>query len=415
MDAKEFRFQRHLKACEEQSKLVKRLTIAGILFAILLLVKVLVPFVETTEETGATAKEIETLKQEQVAAKALTESLDQLKHTLSNVQQTISAQPWMEEKEKLIQTLFKIRQRSSHGGSWPEYQEAADATIRTISAQVREKVIEPLEETLNRSAQPREAVPELSRKLNMLRAGMDEWEKGHLGKRWYETLFMKDRELRELTRSLQSRLDVVSTFILSEQSKLDTKRQKLAELATGLENNIQGKEATLEELEQELQKILPNWLQGALSIEQTIQLFPFILLGLLIYIVGTARSLGRHYGYVVESIGLTPPERSDPSNSSIWTLTYRGRLGTALTFSAYLLFTLAMWFFFEWGALLLDKWLTNTSYMAWIAAIGGIVSIRWIGRLLFVTAIIFIVFHIYFLQKYSLRRSGGNIQRGHAE
>ena len=213
MDDIDFRFQRHLKLWEEQSKTVKRSMFFGLLFGLLLLLKVLAPFVDISGKTGDTQNEIHELKLEQDNTAELNKTLDQLQKTLSGVEQTIRAQPWMDEKNKLIRTLREIRRRSPRGGSWPEYQETADATIRTITEQVRDKIIQPLEESLRRSSQAREALPELSRGLDTYRVGMDEWEQEHLGKRWYKTLFEKDLEMRELTRSLKSRLDVISALI----------------------------------------------------------------------------------------------------------------------------------------------------------------------------------------------------------
>lgn len=399
MDDIDFRFQRHLKLWEEQSKTVKRSMFFGLLFGLLLLLKVLAPFVDISGKTGDTQNEIHELKLEQDNTAELNKTLDQLQKTLNGVEQTIRAQPWMGEKNKLIRTLQEIRRRSPRGGSWPEYQEAADATIRTITEQVRDKIIQPLEESLRRSSQAREALPELSRGLDTYRVGMDEWEQEHLGKRWYKTLFGKDLEMRELTRSLKSRHDVISALIRSEQSKINTKREELAKLANTLEYDIREKDSMLDKLEQEMQKILPDWLRGILSIEEMIQLFPLILLGLIVYAMGTARSLTRHHKFVVESIGLSEADRKDLSSSSVWTLTYRGRLGTALTLMTYLSFALAIWFLFEWGSILLGKWLTTNEQIAWVPSNIGFKTIEWIGRSLFVAAVTFIILSPLYLKK----------------
>lgn len=170
----------------------------------------------------------------------MNKTLYELQTTLSGVQETISTQPWMNEKKELISTLREIRNRSPRSESWPEYQKAADVTIRTIAEQVKDQIVRPLEEALHRSPEARQGLMELSRGLVTLRADMDNWEQDHLGKRWYETLFMKDREMRELTYTLESKIDVISTLIRAEQSKIDTKRQELAKLANSW-NMISGK------------------------------------------------------------------------------------------------------------------------------------------------------------------------------
>ncbi len=256
-----------------------------------------------------------------------------------------------------------------------------------------------MEKSLDRSPQAREALPELSQGLGTLRVDMDKWEQDHLGERWYETFFMKDREMRELTDSLQNRLDGISALIRSEQSKINTKREQLAKRANDLEYDIQEKRSVLGKLELEMQKILPEWLRGILSIEQMIQLFPLILLGLIVFVMGTARSLTRHHEFVVESIGLSEAEQSDPSASSIWTLRHKKRVGMALTLMTYLFFTLMIWFFFEWGCQLLDQWLLANDGVSWAPSSGGFRIMRWIGRFLFLAAVSFIILNPFYRKK----------------
>jgi hypothetical protein len=405
MDNTDFRLQRHLKLWEEQSKVVKRTMVAGLLFGLVLILNVLAPFVDISGKTGDTQNKIHELKQEQNSAAELNKTLDELQNTLSGVQETISTQPWMNEKNKLISTLREIRNRSPRSGSWPEYQKAANVTIRTIAEQVRDEIVRPLEESLHRSPQARQALTELSRGLVTLRADMDNWEQDHLGKRWYETFFMKDREMRELTYSLESKIDVISTLIRADQSKIDTKRQGLAKLANALKYDIRRREGVLDELEREMEKILPGWLRGILSIDQMIQLFPFILLGMLVYVTGNALSLTRHHHFVLEGIGISQAERRDPSISSVWTVTPRGRLGTALTLITYVSFALAIWFFFEWGCLLLGKWLTANNEVAWVPIVGGVLTLRWVGRSLFVILLFLIAVYPFYRNK---KRLAGN-------
>ena len=229
MDDKEFRLQRHMKMWEEQSKSVKRLIIAGLLFSFLIPTKVLNPFVYIFEFSAQVEEQILELQQKQEEIAELNESLVQLQGVLGEVQETIEGQPWMKEKDKLINTLSTIRERSEHGGSWPEYQEAADATIRRINGQVQEMIIQPLEGVFEKNPEAREAMPKLSRELKNLRVQMERWEEDHVGNRWYETFFMKDEEMRELTGSLQYRLRGMARITRTELSHVEAQQQKLAQ------------------------------------------------------------------------------------------------------------------------------------------------------------------------------------------
>ncbi len=399
MDNKEYHFQRHLKLWEEQSKTVKRTMFAGLLFGLFLLIKVLTPFVDISGKTGDKQNEICELKLEQNNVAELNKTLDQLQKTLNEVQKTIRLQPWMKEKNKLISTLKEIRNRSPRSGNWQEYQDAADATISTITEQVGERIIQPLEEALHQGPQVQEDLPELSRGVDALRVDMDKWEQVHLGKRWYTTFFMKDKEMRELTYSLENNLNVIYRLIRSEQKKIDMKRRDLIKIEKSLKNDIQEKESALDELQREMQKLLPEWFRDLLSIEQMIQLFPLIILSLLVYVIATAHSLTGHHEKIIENIGFPEAERSDPSNSSLWTITYRGRAGTTATLITYVSFILAMCLFYEWGCLLLDKWMASNSQLAWASSKNGFIIMRWIGRILFMAATTFIFFSPFYGKK----------------
>lgn len=389
MDRKEFRFQRHLKKWEEQSKAVKRAMLAGIFFGFLLLFRVLSPFVGISDEKSDISADIGNLEQKQIAIEALIQDLNKFKQPLSTVQETIEAQPWMREKEKLIGTLSEIKRNTPRSRRWDAYQREADSTISTISRQARDTIINPLEQALNRNPDLRSSVPELDQALQDTRATIGEFEEDHLGKRWYETLVMKQVEMEDLTASLQAKMDVISTLIRSEQTKIANQRKTLENRERALEKKIDDKQELLEKLEQEMQKILPEWLRGLFSIELMLQLFPLFLIALIVYVFGSARALTRHHGFVANTIGFSETEKNDLSTSSVLTLCDKGRYGTILTLTAYVGFTLAVWLMFEWGCSLLGKWLANSNQAAWIYSKGGLAAILWIGRVLFMAALVF--------------------------
>jgi hypothetical protein len=397
MDKKEFRFSRHLKKWEEQTKAIKRVSIAGIFFSFLLLLKVFHPFVGISEEKSVKTKDIKDLRQEQGETEALINELNKFKQTLGTVQERIRSEPWMREKERLIITLASIRQNRPESQRWEEYQKAADATISTISQQETGMIIKPLVQALNRNPELKNTLPGLSQALEDTRVSIKEFEEDHLGKRWYETLVMKQIEIKDLTASLQDRMIYISGLIDSEQIKIASKRKELKNREELLETNILEKQSSLERLELEMQEILPEWLRGLFSIELMIQLFPLLLVCIVVYVIGTARALSNHHSFITDTVGFSELERNDPSTSSIWTLTNKGRYGTVLTLMTYISLTFAIWVFFEWGCFLLSKWLETNNQAAWISSKGRLTAIIWIGRILFIAALSFIVsYPIYF-------------------
>ncbi len=53
----------------------------------------------------------------------------------------------------------------------------------------------------------------------------------------------------------------------------------------------------------------------------------------------------------------------------------------------YLFVTLALWYFFELGNNLLERWLTANSDVGWVQYFGGTLTIQWVGRVLFLVVL----------------------------
>lgn len=391
MAGKDFQLQRHLKLWEEQNKSVKRIIIAALLFTILLPIKVLDPFVYISQDLAPVENKINKLKQEQQEANDLKKKLEHVQNTISEVKETIKNEPWMKEKDRLIQTLSDIREQSLHGGNWDEYQAAADNTIRTIAAQVRELIIQPLEGVVQKNKRTRETMPKLSGAVDRLRNEMGKWEEWHVGRRWYQTFFAKDREMRELTYSLESLLEDISSISCSALSGITAKQEELSRKTEFLDQNIVNYQEKRDSLDEEMQKIFPQWLRGIISIEQMIHLFPVFVIFLVVVIMALALMLTGHFEKAAAIMELEKKQRTDPVSSSIWTLTYRKIHGTALTILTYLVLMAVMWRFFEWGEWLLNSWLEHNLDGEWIPHSICVGMVSWIGRLVFMGAGLLIV------------------------
>jgi len=390
MAISEFRFKRHMKLWEEQNKLVKRTIIVAILLGLLLPIKVLKPMTEISRKTEKPQKELKLSqeKKEQIGVQKL--ALDNMEKTFSKIQSTLGREPWMDEKDKLIRKYQDMRRVGTQVSS-EEMQAEADKTIRTIGGMVRERIIGPLEESLPRDLEIRATFQVLSGKIETLNGDIEQWEADHIGIVWYPTIQEKTRAMIELTESLRERMKDLPDLLRAEKEKIDEQRDDLTIRTVALEKDIDEKKKNLDDLEKQMQQILPGWLRGIVGISEMIQIFPAFLLVLTLYIFWLAISLTRHYNLVVGKIDLTQEDKKDPSLSSTWTLTNRGQVGTLITVTAYLIFTILMWVFFEWGYRLLNTWMIDDNG-AWYGKMVGSDGFLWFGRMILVLCLVLIVF-----------------------
>jgi hypothetical protein len=390
MAISDFRFKRHMRLWEEQNKLVKLTIIVAILIGLLLPIKVLKPMTEVSRKIENAQKELKPFqeKKEQIGVQELV--LDNMEKTFSKIPSTLAREPWMDEMDKLIRTYQDMRRvRTQVSGE--EIQAEADKTIRTIGGMIRERIIGPLEESLPRGLEIREAFQVLSGKIETLNGDIEQWEADHIGNVWYQTILEKIGASDELKENLRERMRDLPGLLQAEQEKIDEQRDDLTIRTVALEKDIDEKKKNLDDLERQMQQILPGWLRGIVGISEMIQIFPAFLLVLTLYIFWLAISLTRHYNLVVGKIDLTQEDKKDPSTSSTWTLTNRGQVGTLITVTVYLIFTILMWGFFEWGYKLLNTWMTDDN-CAWYGKMVGSDGFLWFSRMILVACLVLIVF-----------------------
>ncbi len=389
----DFRLTRHTTLWEEQNKRVKRTIIASLVFGILLLVNVLKPYSSDIDKKRDIRTEIEIYKNEKGVIENSITAIDDFKQTLGAVQITIREQPWMKEKDKLIRTLAGINRRGE--GNWQRYQEEADNTVRVIGAQVNEMVVKPLNEFLPDYPQVAVLMPELYTELKTLPMTIQEWIRRNLGKRWYRTLESKMERVETISRDLQVKLDTINSKISMEKPNLVRKRKELTQEITRMENkaDIQAKEKLLKTLEARMDKIMPEWIRGLISLHQMIQYYPLIILGSVIYVLALAVSLNSHYNSMAAVRKITQAAKTDPIFSSLWTLTYRGH-STILTIASYIGFVAAMWILFEMGSDIFAKWLIEEG--EGFLGNDSLKIIRWIGRCILAATVCFVAIKPYY-------------------
>ncbi len=390
----DFRLTRHTTLWEEQNKQVKRTIIASLVFCVLLLMNVLKPYSSDLDKRRDIRTEIAKYEKENGKIETAIASIDDFKQISDAVQITIKRQPWMKEKDELIQTLAEINNRGE--GNWRRYQKEADNTIRAIGAQVDDMVVIPLNGFFLNHPQASELMPELYTELKILPRTIQNWVDQNLGKRWYRTLDSKRDRVESLSRSLEIKLDTIHSKISLGRPNLVKKRKELRKEITRLENeaDIQAKEELLITLETRMEKILPEWIRGLISIHQMIQYYPLIILGLAMYVIAISLSLNSHYQAISTIRKITKTDKIDPVFSSLWTLTYRGRFGTILTIISYVGFISIMWILFEMGSDIFAKWLIEKD--GDFIGTNGLMIIRWIGRFALIAAVCFVTIRPYY-------------------
>ena len=268
-------------------------------------------------------------------------------------------------------------------------QAEADEKVRRIFQWVDDDFLQPLERLLREDPGAGRVLPALPSSLARTRSDMDDWVRRHLGNRtWYETIQQKDRELSELTAFLRQRQEGLLRLVREQQKVLEPKKQALAERQQLAQAQAAGIRKTLGDLNTQMQKLLPDWLRDLVLPEEMLQLYPLILLGLAGVIAVKAGLVRHHYLVVREGKKLGELTLRDGAVSSLWTLVYRGALGSAATCAMYLGGTALLWWLFERGSSLAAHWLSGQPAAAWAAAGNWLPVVQWFGRALFVGAIL---------------------------
>ena len=301
---------------------------------------------------------------------------------------------------------------------WDKYQVEADNTIYSVADLVNREVVEPLSDFLDESSTLINLSSNLVQELETISEAVNNWVEENKGKIWYRTIESKRAHIKSVSNTLDIKFKSVHKVIDIEKPKLEARlnplktkerqlKTKMNLLATEMNQykaeveelndkpEFKDKTEKLEQIQTRMDKILPEWLEGMISVEQMVQTFPFAVVFLAAFALSTALAAALHYRVLVRELNLKEAGFTDPSFSSLWALTYRGRFGTLLTIGVYTVFTLAMWFFFESGSGILSKLLETRD--AWFINKDNFPIIFWLCRMIMVLLISYIFIHPYYI------------------
>ncbi len=458
MADRDFRIERHYEHWKEQNRQMSRWVFGTLIFATILLLKVLGPYTGLSGRVATQEAELRKVTADLKVIEEERQALARISERLEAVRATIERQPWTSEKERLIVSLRELNQAHNglasatpgevldamREGSLPapgsigqqipppprpphplvqaasilhldadrirsagspgdlrrlveeqthrRVQEEADDKVRRVFQRVNEDFIQPLERLLREDPEATTAFPAMAPMLVRTRSDMDQWVRQHLGNRtWYETIQQKDQELSELAAFLRQRQEAFTGLVREQQKALEPKKKDLAERQQRVQAQAAGIGKALADLNEKMQKLLPDWLRDLVLPEEMLQLYSLVLLGL-VAVMGFKVGLIRHHYLVVrEGKTLSDVALRDGAVSSVWTLVYRGSLGTATTCAMYLGGIAMLWWLFERGSSLAGHWLAGQPSAAWAATNRWLPVVHWLGRLVFAASTIGVI------------------------
>jgi len=170
---------------------------------------------------------------------------------------------------------------------------------------------------------------------------IESWAARTIPTNWYFTGEGKDRAVREVQEVLQEIKKEATDRIEQEKMAVTEDKEKLQEEFDEEKKELEKIEA---KIAQAMNDILPSWAGKLISVQTLVLLYPWLLVGIAMYLMGRAGFASRDFHRMADEKGLTAKERSDPLMSSMWTLTARGTLGTTITLTAYLIVLASLWY-----------------------------------------------------------------------
>ncbi len=325
------RSQRHAELWEAGNTRVRRTALSGVIFAVVVLFKVIQPHAEEADSRKALAE----LEQKESGVAEELSRVRVLESRLAELSLTVERAEWERHKDDLI--------RSFATGNVRDAQEEADRAVRNIAQQIREEVVMPLEAIVAESGV---SGPLAEQPAAMLRA-VDDWEESQLGARWYSTIHSKERAVGGIGSTVGSineraerLVEDLKTGVEEERERLvggfqgavDAERARLGSRQAELAAKI---EKTRADIQRALDEAVPAWASGLVSVDTMVILYPWLVVGLAVYLVACGLVAARHYHGLAKTSGWPAEDRGDPLLSSLWTLTWRGSSGTALTLLCY--------------------------------------------------------------------------------
>lgn len=259
-------------------------------------------------------------------------------------------------------------------------QEEADRTIRAISDDLEQRVLQPLQEVLQQpGAEAR--TPRVSERVERLAYELGKWTEYKLGdKHWYRSQSQKESTGADLGRALETLVDRTAEALAEDRKLVSAQQEQLNGRIAAAQAQVQEGEVERTSLALRLENLLPAWLKGLFEAPELIQLYP---LGVILMILAWARNawfLRVHARALHAFRGKQGGVIDTSLRSSLWVPLRRGNLSTTSTFLAYAAASCLLWVLFERGCTRLDEWQLLASQGEHFTPGGWTNALPWLGR-----------------------------------
>jgi len=349
------RSKRHAVLWDAANTRVKRTVISGLIFAGVVLLKVIEPYAAAAERRDALGG-LEARQQD--VSKELSR-LEVFGQRLDEISRAVEAAAWNSHKNELIRRFAR--------GEVSDAQREADATIRRIAVQIRSEIVEPLGQVV--------ADAGLTGDLADLPAEMDgavtRWEQEKTGQRWFETLRRKSETVDEVGETMHEIERDALQAVAELQQRLATERDQRRGEQARLAGEI---EALRVGIQKAVDEAIPAWARGLVPAEWMVRLYPWTIVAIALYLVAGALVALRHFDGMAEAGGWSEQDRHDPLYSSLWTPTWRGMAGTSAMLASYAAVLSGLWYCLDRSIRLTDDdstpgWLLHLMMLAAIITV----------------------------------------------
>lgn len=311
------RLKRHTQLWSAGETSVRRIGIGGVIFALIVLLKVIEPY---HIEFSKWEKKVETQESAYDTVKAERDRIPEIQEKLFEMLIQIENEPWTDEIQKLKDDF--------RAGRVSQPRDHSNKTLNAIATQLQESIVKPL----------RAATAQLTED-NVLAALPDkldkeivEWLDRYEDEPWWTTLDRKDDTAAAIGEELKWVLNDASAAAPKIKAELEAAEKTLAKQLQDAASEI---EALKAELGKVIDRAMPTWARGIIGVDHLLVLFPWLLAGIAIYLVGTALRSSHHFHAMADGEKWSTEERRDPLLSTSWTLTPRGVTGSIATFATY--------------------------------------------------------------------------------
>jgi hypothetical protein len=268
-------------------------------------------------------------------------------------------------------------------------KEAEDA-VRNIFQLIAERVLNAIQALLD-LPMTSEVLPDLPKQLRNLTTTVEAWRDRHLkDSSWYQTALGKEEELAGLTAELVAATQPIRNLLDARRVEAERQQEELDQSIRETNSRIETLEEDVSGIDARLEHQLPQWLRGVVSVREMIQLYPFVVLALLVFIAINVAAVNRHHAAMLHIVRENGEVDHSSPLGSIWLLR-QAEVGSRIASAAFYFGGLMLfWFLFEYGCAHLVPWLTIEPTGS-LLGVNFVRSMMWTGRLVLFIAMIWLL------------------------